>query len=193
MSDRPQTTVAGIDTGGTFTDAVIISGGELKLEKVRSQPSDPSQAVCASIAPHLETFRDVLIRHGSTVATNALLELKGAKTALVTNRGFEDLIEIGRQDRLQLWDLTPNRPIPLVARNLRLGIDDRTEVDGRRTARATKTELEWLAGRLARRRVDAVAIGLLHSYRNPAAERAVARFLKPLGVPLSLSALRTTR
>ncbi|MEW6745829.1 MAG: hydantoinase/oxoprolinase family protein [Planctomycetota bacterium] len=180
--------IAGVDTGGTFTDAVILENGTLRIEKVPSVPSDPSRAVVQAVAASISECPRSTVVHGSTVATNAILEEKGARTALVTNAGFEDLIEIGRQDRLHLWDLAPTRPRPLVLRELRFAVRERTAADGQRLSRPSQAELRELVRKLAAARVEAVAIGLLHSYRNPVAEREIARALRSLRLPLSLSA-----
>ena len=98
----------GVDTGGTFTDFVWIENGELKVFKVPSTPADPSKAVLEGLRAIGGEGRRVL--HGTTVATNALLERKGARTAFITNRGFEDIIEIGRQNREELYNLKYRRP-----------------------------------------------------------------------------------
>ena len=127
--------VVAVDTGGTFTDVLLLDGGRLRSLKLPSTPTDPSDAV-------LEGLRQVLdgvereadgafaLLHGSTVATNALLERKGARVKLVTNAGFEDLVEIGRQNRPQLYALVGHRPPPLVDRDDRHGIRGRMGPDG---------------------------------------------------------------
>jgi N-methylhydantoinase A len=125
--------------------------------------------------------------HGSTVATNALLERRGARVGLVTNAGFEDIIEIGRQTRPQLYALVGERPPPLVAADDRHGVGGRLGPDGSEEAPLDASELASLASRLGG--VEAVAICLLHSYANPAHERVVADALASLGVPISVSAL----
>ncbi|MEJ2184871.1 MAG: hydantoinase/oxoprolinase family protein [Gemmatimonadota bacterium] len=124
--------------------------------------------------------------HGSTVATNALLERRGARVGLVTNAGFEDIIEIGRQTRPQLYALVGHRPPPLVAPDDRHGVAGRLGPDGAEEAPLDTRQLAALAERLGG--VEAVAICLLHSYANPAHERAVADALAALGVPVSVSA-----
>ena len=113
--------VISVDTGGTFTDVLLLDGGRLTALKVPSTPADPAEAVLAGVR-RLAGGRPFLLLHGSTVATNALLERKGARVALVTNRGFEDVIEIGRQNRPQLYALVGHRPPPLVERDDRHGI-----------------------------------------------------------------------
>ena len=128
-----------------------------------------------------------LVTYSSTVATNALLERKGARVLLLTNAGFEDLIEIGRQNRSDLYSLAPERPEPLVARTMRLGVAERTYFDGKLALGLTAAELNRVCRAAASSRADSIAICLLHSYANPASERRLARALTPLGLPLSVS------
>src|SRR5215470_16241788 len=119
-----------IDTGGTFTDCVWIdpSTNCLRMLKVFSTPADPSRAIVEALQKI--TAGDFVLWHGTTVGTNALLERKGARTALVTTAGFEDAIEIGRQARPQIYNLLVTRPAPLVSRELRLGVAERIGPDG---------------------------------------------------------------
>ena len=128
-----------------------------------------------------------LVTYSSTVATNALLERKGARVLLLTNAGFEDLIEIGRQNRSDLYSLAPERPEPLVARAMRLGVAERTYFDGKVALRLTAAELKRVRRAAASSHADSIAICLLHSYANPASEQRLARALTPLGLPLSVS------
>lgn len=180
--------VIAVDTGGTFTDLLLLDAGALTALKVPSTPADPAAAVLRGIDELLGPARPrapfVLI-HGSTVGTNAVLERKGARVFLVTNRGFEDVIEIGRQDRPQLYALVGSRPPPPVARSDRIGIGGRIGPAGEEVTSLEPGELEGLADRL--RDADAVAVSLLHSYANPAHEEAVALALEGIGVPLSVS------
>src|SRR6202790_2656860 len=119
----------GIDSGGTFTDFVILhDDGHLESFKLRSNPASPAAVILEGLARIGAKRADVV--HGSTVATNALLERKGARTAFVTTRGFEDLIAIGRQNRPELYNLAPMLPVPLVPANLCFGIDERVLFDG---------------------------------------------------------------
>lgn len=184
--DGKSTAVLAVDTGGTFTDLILLHDGGLKSLKVPSTPEDPSAAVLAGITQILGDPPDPYrLIHGSTVATNALLERKGARVLLVTNAGFEDVIEIGRQDRPQLYALTGHRPPPLVARVDRVGVRGRLDPDGGEIAPVDPDELAELPRKLAE--AEAVAVVLLHSYANPAHEEAVASALASLGVPVSLS------
>ena len=181
----------GIDTGGTFTDLVAHGPGLHVAFKVPSTPADPSRAVLHALDELRRRVPDLPERlavvHGSTVATNCLLEGQGARVVLVTNAGFEDLIEIGRQQRQDLYALNPSRPLPLVARQDRVGVPERTRADGHRDRIPSEGDLGHLLSQVARRRPEAIAIGLLHSYRNPAAERQLEKALRGLGVPLCRS------
>jgi N-methylhydantoinase A len=174
-----------VDTGGTFTDFLLLEGSRIRTLKLPSTPSDPADAVLAGLRQLLAPGADFLLLHGSTVATNALLERKGARVALVTNRGFEDVIEIGRQNRPQLYALVGHRLPPLVAREDRLGIAGRLGPAGEEVDPLDDGELAALAGRLAG--AESLAICLLHSYANGAHERRVADALAGLPVPLSVS------
>src|ERR1700680_5148260 len=123
----------GVDAGGTFTDFVVLhDDGRLTTFKLRSDPHDPAPVILAGMdrASDASGNGGVDVVHGSTVATNALLERKGARTAFVTTRGFEDLIAIGRQNRPELYNLTPALPVPLVPRELCFGIEERVLFDG---------------------------------------------------------------
>ena len=163
----------GVDTGGTFTDVVTDDG---RVAKVLSTPDDPGRGVRAGLAG----LRPSLLAHGTTVATNALLERRGATVALVTTAGFADVIEIARQDRPSLYDIWADRPEPLVPRRLRLEVGERLDAQGR--------EIEPVgplptvpAG------VQAVAVCLLHADLNPDHERAVAAALARPGLDVTCS------
>lgn len=169
----------GVDTGGTFTDVVAADG---RSTKVLSTPDDPARAVGAGL--DALQVRPSLLAHGTTVATNALLERRGAAVALVTNDGLADVVEIGRQDRPSLYDQLADRPEPLVPRNLRYEVRGRLAADGR--------EIEPLdLGSLSRLElgdgVDTVAVCLLHADLNPDHERAVAAHLRARGLDVVCS------
>ncbi|MDO8434144.1 MAG: hydantoinase/oxoprolinase family protein [Candidatus Binatus sp.] len=181
------TTIVGVDTGGTFTDLVAIIRGELRVHKVLSTPADPADAVIRGLAEMLADDTPAAVTYSSTVATNALLEKKGARVALITNAGFEDVIEIGRQNRDDLYALAPSRPEPLVSRAMRFGIAERTLFDGTTIQPLTNSELARIRKLASAIDAEAFAICLLHSYANPKSEEAIARTLKPLGRPLSVS------
>jgi N-methylhydantoinase A len=178
--------VLAVDTGGTFTDLLLLEGGRLKTLKVPSTPADPAEALLQGSRRILGgPSRPHRLLHGSTVATNGLLERKGARVALVANLGFEDVLEIGRQNRPQLYALVNHRPRPLVAREDRLGIRGRLGPQGEEIEPIPAGELAELAARI--RDVESVAVVLLHSYANPAHEEAVASALEGTGLPLSIS------
>ena len=153
-------------------------GGPTGTSEPTDGPGRPSPLISSSDHP-------LILIHGSTVATNTLLERTGAKVALVTNRGFEDVIEIGRQNRPQLYAIVGHRPPPLVDRADRHGIAGRLGPDGSEEAPLDPAELDALAAKLAD--AESVAVCLLHSYADPSHEEAVARALEGLGVPLSVS------
>ncbi len=161
--------VVGIDTGGTFTDFILFDGRSVRTHKVLSTPEDPSRAVLAGLRELAAA--DAGVVHGSTVATNAFLERKGARVALVTTKGFEDLLEIGRQTRGSLYDLFWERPEPLVPRSRRYGVRERIDAHGR-----VLVPLDLAA--LRRVRGEHVAVCFLHSYANPRHERQAAKVLR---------------
>ncbi len=177
-----------IDTGGTFTDCIWIdpASGHLRMLKVFSTPSDPSRAIVEAVKK-ITNSADLILLHGTTVGTNALLERKGARTALVTTRGFEDVIEIGRQARPKLYDFFFDRVEPLVSKDLRFGIEERTAPDGELLTEVKSEALRILADQIAQARPEAIAISLLFSFANSKNEQSVAHALKPLGLPLSIS------
>jgi len=171
----------GVDTGGTFTDVVADDG---TIAKVPSTPDDPGQAVrsgAAAVLPEGEV-RPASLAHGTTVATNALLERRGGRVALVTNEGFADVIEIARQDRPSLYDPWADRPHPLVDREDRLEVPGRLAPDGTELAPVTATEVPEVPDG-----VEAVAVCLLHSDLNPDHERRIAGVLAGRGHDVSAS------
>jgi len=169
--------VVGIDTGGTFTDFAA----EGRVLKVRSTPRDPAQAFLDGLAA-LGLQGPLRFVHGTTVGTNALLTKSYARTAFVATEGLEDLIEIGRQDRRDLYAILPTRHDP-IAKD-RFGVRERLRADG---AVDTPLDARDLAARVRASGAKAVAVCLLHAYRNPAHERAVGEALKELGIPIALS------
>ncbi|MGH9186214.1 MAG: hydantoinase/oxoprolinase N-terminal domain-containing protein, partial [Acidimicrobiales bacterium] len=169
--------IAGVDTGGTFTDAVA---GDGTITKVLSTPADPVEAVRHSLQALSSGERPELLAHGTTVATNALLERRGAQVALVTNEGFTDVIEIGRQDRPSLYDIFADRPDPLVSRELRYGVAGRLGADGSELSPVGEPPV-------LDDRVEAVAVCLLHADLNPAHERPVAETLRARGLDVTSS------
>jgi len=189
---HPEIRIA-IDTGGTFTDCVWVEGGALKTLKVFSTPDDPSRAIAEALRKIGEATRKpgagaaVALLHGTTVGTNALLQRKGARVALITTSGFEDVIEIGRQARPRLYDFFFDRIAPLVRRELRFGVKERTDAEGRVLERPSEAELTLLREAVRRAEPDAIAISLLFAFANPENEAAVASAVAELGKPLSVS------
>jgi N-methylhydantoinase A/oxoprolinase/acetone carboxylase beta subunit len=169
--------VVGVDTGGTFTDLVTDDG---RVVKVCSTPADPADAVRTSL--DAIDGRPGLLAHGTTVATNALLERRGGRVALVTTRGFADVIEIARQVRPSLYDLTVDRPEPLVPRALRIEVTGRLDADGHELDPLAIADLDAVPTD-----VDAVAVCLLHADLDATHERAVARVLRERGIDVSCS------
>ncbi|MCE9627640.1 MAG: hydantoinase/oxoprolinase family protein, partial [Candidatus Eisenbacteria bacterium] len=183
---EPAAQAIGIDTGGTFTDVVAWRDGQRLAFKVPSTPADPAAAVAAALA-RAGVARTTQVRHGSTVATNALLERKGARVTFVTTAGFEDVLEIGRQDRPDLYALQPRRVPPLVPRERRLGVAERVAAGGRVRTPLTTREIARLVRAVRATKPEAVAIGLLHAWATPAHERQLARALRALGVPVTVA------
>src|SRR5450755_3171644 len=175
-----------IDTGGTFTDCVWVERGQLRLLKVFSTPSDPSQAIIEALEK-IGRRSSMVLLHGTTVGTNTLLQRKGARVALVTTAGLEDAIEIGRQARPKLYDFFFDRVEPLVPSDLRFGVTERTASSGEILQAPSEEDLQSLADRLHEKLPEAIAISLLFSFANPKNENAVAHMLEKLGLPLSVS------
>jgi N-methylhydantoinase A len=176
----------GIDTGGTFTDFIALDGRRVRTLKLLSTPANPAKAIFQGLQELMDE-RDCDIRHGSTVATNALLERKGAVTALITTAGFEDILEIGRQNRPKIYSLYPSRPEPLVPKRRRFGIKERVLHDGSILVRLQPGELRDTVEKLRRAKVQSVAVCLLFSFANPAHEKQIGRALRNLSIPISLS------
>lgn len=181
----------GVDTGGTFTDFVFEQDGEIHLFKIPSTPSDPSLAIrqgldriCSKIPVQLAALEVV---HGTTVGTNALLQRRGARTALITTSGFEDVLAIGRQARPELYNLNAVKPPPLVTDELRLGISERVVASGEVIKPLDDEELYDLADILKRENVESVAVSLLFSFLHPQHEEQIAKRIESLGVPVSIS------
>ena len=186
----------GVDIGGTFTDLILIDDatGDLTVGKVLTTPDDPSRAVA-------EVLSEALVRanappdqvqhviHGTTLVTNAVIERKGARTALLTTRGFRDAYEIAREHRYDLYDLFLEMPAPLVPRHLRLEIDERIYADGTVARAPNEHAVATLVAELRDKGIEAIAICFLHSYANPEHEQLVGAIVGEIapGVRVSLS------
>jgi N-methylhydantoinase A len=187
----PEFIRVGIDTGGTFTDFVVARGNRLTSFKISSTPHNPARAILEGLARVIREGggTPTEIVHGTTVATNALLERKGARTALITTAGFEDVLEIGRQARPELYNLMVTRPAPLVARELRFGLGERSGPNAEIITPLNQQSLDGILSKIhyASPPLESVAVCLLFSFANPAHEQAVARALAGLNIPVSLS------
>jgi len=177
--------IIGVDTGGTFTDFVYKDGEEWGVYKILSTPSNPAEAVLEGLN-HLARGKKQII-HGSTVATNAILERNGARTALITNEGFEDIIEIGRQNRTRLYDLSYRKEPHIIPPELRFGLPGRILQTGEELIPLDTEKAGRLCERLKTLGVESVAICFLFSYLNPSHERKVLELLEPSGLQISLS------
>ncbi len=179
------------DIGGTFTDLVLIKEGRVVASaKVLTTPSDPSIAVETGIARLLEHVSAEEVRevvHGTTLVSNALIERKGATTALIATKGFRDVMTIRRELRYDLYDLFLEMPEPLVPRRLRFEVSERILADGSVDTPLDEEAASKLGRRLEREGVEAVAVSLLHSYRNPEHERAVGEALRRAAPGLAVS------
>ena len=184
----------GVDIGGTFTDLIVVdqTTGDFAIGKVLTTPDDPSAAVRTVLVQTLERFGvDIAeikhIIHGTTLVTNAMIERKGAKTALLTTAGFRDSIEIGRESRYDLYDLMLQQPEPLVPRHLRFDVRQRTRADGS-SHHALDTEyVKRLATELADKKIEAIAVCFLHSFTNPADEREAKALIQSVAPDLRVS------
>ncbi len=189
-----------IDIGGTFTDFVVAGarGGSLRTFKLLSTPDDPARAVLAGLgrvfgdpgdpwAGAKHGAAEPSIVHGSTVATNAVLERKGARTALVATRGFRDLLSIGRQARPELYDLMPRPPAPLVPPGLCFEVDERVDRDGRVLRLLEQAEIERTTAAVLGSGARSVAVCLLFSFLHPEHERRLGERLRAAGLAVSLS------
>jgi len=177
--------VIGVDTGGTFTDFIFKEGNRWKVLKILSTPQNPAEAVLEGLKRIGGEKRR--ITHGTTVATNALLERKGARTAFVTNRGFEDLLKIGRQNRRELYSFKAEKTKPLVEENLCFGLSCRLNSKGRHVETLKEEEIEELVEKLKEEKVESVAVCFLFSFLNPFDERKVKRKLEEEGFSVSVS------
>src|SRR5262249_28080601 len=180
------------DTGGTFTDCVFLRDGKPEVLKVPSQPKQPAASIAnavndvlVSLGARVPSPLDIVC--GTTVGTNALLERRGGRVALVTTEGFEDVLEIGRQARPKLYDLLFQKPDVLVPSERRIGAKERVAADGSTISSLTLPEIRRLTKILRRRRPDAVAICFLFSFRNPKHESALAKALRKAGWLVSVS------
>lgn len=191
---NPQPYRIGADIGGTFTDLIVVNSqtGEFLIGKTLTTPEDPSLAVETALKTTLKKFgvqsnQVSHLIHGTTLVTNAMIERKGAKTALMTTGGFRDSIEIGRETRYDLYDLMLEQPKPLVPRHLRFDIPQRTLANGETHQPLDIAHVQNLAMELNYKGIEAVAICFLHSYANPADEQAALEAIHEVAPELRVS------
>lgn len=195
-TDSPTRVLIAIDTGGTFTDCVYIKDGALKVLKVISTPDDPAKSVLEAVrqilqdgvptspktgekwGTHQNRGKELEVRHGTTIGTNALLERKGARVAFVTTAGFEDTIAIGRQARQHLYDWLATPKPCLVPPELRFGVNERVSAEGEILISPSEEELAELCRKIQASGAESVAISLLFSFANPENESRVAEAIK---------------
>lgn len=178
--------IIGVDTGGTFTDFIYKDGDEWGVHKRLSTPHDPSEAVINGIK-HIAGDRNVQVVHGSTVATNAILERKGVKTALISNDGFEDVIQIGRQNRSELYNLSFCKKPHIVPPELRFGITGRIDHHGNEIELFSEEKVQNILNKIKESGVESVALCLLFSYLNPVHENRMRELLDGIGISVSVS------
>ncbi|MCH8285437.1 hydantoinase/oxoprolinase family protein, partial [candidate division KSB1 bacterium] len=200
---KNSTTLIGIDTGGTFSDFVYIRNGKIRVLKILSTPKNPGEAILTGIKrilsrsaalavpngneiPQDKEF-DYSIIHGSTVATNALLERKGARTALITTKGFKDILEIGRQNRAEIYNIYVDRPQPLIPSSRRFEINERTLHDGSILKEINPDECDELLKKIESENITVLAVCFLHSYANAKNEKTFARKARSKNFNVSLS------
>ena len=172
----------GVDIGGTFTDVVLEKGGEQFSIKVLTTYAAPENAiidgmhqVCAKAGVDPSTIEQII--HGTTLATNALIERRGAKTALITTEGFRDVIEMRTESRFEQYDLNLNLPDPLLPRQMRFTVPGRVNAKGEILIELERADVEAVVDRIAEAGFESVAVGLIHSYLNPAHEELVREVL----------------
>ncbi|HIM63393.1 MAG TPA: hydantoinase/oxoprolinase family protein [Dehalococcoidia bacterium] len=177
--------VVGIDVGGTFTDIAVLEDGKLTVHKLPSTPADPSRGILQGVKETGVTSAEFV--HGSTVATNALLEGNGARTALITTMGFEDVLEIGRQSRAELYNFEMDRAPALAPWELRFGLPERVDHTGAIVEDLTQQAIQTLIGLLEESKVEAVAVSFLFSFLNTAHEDMVLNALRQMKNPPYIS------
>ena len=168
----------GVDIGGTFTDVALETAEGRFTAKILTTPQAPEEGVLAALRSVLaeagvEPGQVNLIVHGTTLATNALIERKGASTALLTTEGFRDVLEIRHENRFEQYDINIDLPPPLVPRRLRLPIRERVDAHGEVLVPLDESSVTRAVEALAAQQVEAVAVGFLHSFTNPDHERRV--------------------
>src|SRR5215510_10545610 len=182
MSKKCRPVRLAVDIGGTFTDIVLLAGAQRFVAKVLTTPREPEVAVVQGarsvLAEARQAFADIdLVVHGTTLATNAIIEGKGARTALIATDGFRDVIEIADEGRFDQYDINIVKPRPLVPRELRFTVPERMDVHGRVRLPLDETAVSAIACRLGELGIEAVAVALIHAYANPAHEVRIGEML----------------
>ncbi len=180
----------GIDTGGTFTDFVVTNEvtGETFVFKVPSTPKNPTNAIIEGFKKIKNKENADLLIHGTTVGTNAIIERKGPKIALITTKNFEDVIEIGRQKRPKLYDLEVKRPVPLVTKEMRIGVNERIGAHGEIIEKLTDEEINNIIKNVLEKKPESIAISLLFSFKKPEHEiKLKTAIQEEIGIPVSIS------
>ena len=184
----------GCDIGGTFTDFVLVNDetGEFEINKCLTTPADPSDAVEHGIRELMERSPGFMpeieeIIHGTTLVINAILERKGAKTGLITTRGFRDVLELGREIRYDAYDIFAEYPLPLVPRYLRHEVRERIASDGRVLVELDPEQVQTVLSRLLELGIESLAVCLINSYENSSHEKQIKEIVQRLAPDLSLS------
>ncbi len=168
--------IIGIDTGGTFTDFIIYKDGKIKSFKILSTPKQPEKAIIKGLKPYLRD--NFILIHGTTVATNAFLENKMGKTALLITKGFKDILKIGRQNRINLFSLKPKKPNKIIDDKYIFEVNERTLYTGEIIKNIDKEEIGNIIESLKAKKIESVAILFLHSYINSKNEEIVKKILE---------------
>jgi N-methylhydantoinase A len=184
----------GCDIGGTFTDFVLLNDetGEMRINKCLTTPSDPSDAVEQGIRELEEKTPDIVgkldeVIHGTTLVINSIIERKGAKTGLITTRGFRDVLELGREIRYAPYDIFAEFPKPLVPRRFRIEVDERIRSDGTVIKALDPGEARKVVTQLLEMGVESISVCLLNSFENPAHELIIKEIIQELAPDISLS------
>ena len=184
----------GCDIGGTFTDFVLVNDdtGEFQINKCLTTPGDPSDAVEQGIRELLERAPGFMpeideIIHGTTLVINAIIERKGAKTGLITTKGFRDVLELGREIRYDAYDIFAEYPLPLVPRSLRFEVTERITTDGRIIQDLEEKNVQKVLSELLELGIESLAVCLLNSYENPVHEIKIKEMVHQMAPDLSLS------
>ncbi|MEE1545215.1 MAG: hydantoinase/oxoprolinase family protein, partial [Alphaproteobacteria bacterium] len=188
------TTRLAVDIGGTFTDVALAHGGEIVTRKVPTTPAAPEDGVMSGVETVLAAA-DVppeavgLVLHGTTLTTNAIIERKGARTALIVSEGFRDSVEMAYENRFQQYDINVEKPTPLVPRYLRWPVRERMSAKGIPVITLDEERVMALSPEIVRYGIESIAVGFLHSYANDAHERRVGEILRDAhpDIPVTLS------